>query len=299
MHKFGSLGVWQGTDDMTAAEAASFAGRVESLGFSALWVAEGYGRNVLVHSAWLLANTQKLLIGSGIANIYARDHTAMDAAQQTLSEQSNGRFILGMGVSHAPAVKDRRGHEYEKPVAKMRQYLTELGTTTYQAPKALRSPRIIAALGPKMINLAAELADGILTYNMTADHSHRARSALGRDKILCVEQMVVLETEPNRARASGREMLKYYVVMENYRNAWKSLGFSDIDFDNNGSDRLIDAVVAWGDVETIWNRIEQHWSAGADHVCIQALGPAGSARYLPEESTLASVASLARARRRE
>ena len=151
----GSLGVWMMTDGMNAAEAAAFAKRVESWGYGALWLPEAFGRNVLVHSSWLLANTRSLVIATGIANLYARDPTAMAAAQRTLNEQSGGRFLLGIGVSHAPLVQDARGHVYGRPVATMRNYLEAMSRVQLPYPPESEKPKtVIAALGPKMLALA-------------------------------------------------------------------------------------------------------------------------------------------------
>lgn len=170
--KLGKLGVWASLDGVTAAAGLEIAKRIEHLGYAALWMPESRGRNVLVHSAWLLAGTSKLVVASGIANIYARDAMAMASAQRSLNEQSNGRFLLGVGVSHAPTVNTLRGHVYGKPVATMRRYLEAMRTALYAAPPPPESPlTIIAALGPRMLALAAELADGAHPYNVPPQHT--------------------------------------------------------------------------------------------------------------------------------
>lgn len=270
--KIGKLGVWAATDGMTAADAAAFAGRVERWGYGALWLPEAVGRNVLVHSSWLLAKTSKLVIATGIANIYARDAVASAAAQLTLAEQSAGRFLLGLGVSHAPLVEGWRGGKYAQPIATMRAYLEAMARLRYMGPPPAEKPKtVIAALGPKMLELAAQLSDGAHPYNVTPEHTAQARAILGPGKMLCPEQMVLLEKDASVARAIGRRTLGLYCQLPNYRNNLLRLGFSESDFDGNGSDRLIDALIAWGSEEAIRKRIQQHWDAGADHVCIQSI----------------------------
>jgi probable F420-dependent oxidoreductase len=274
--ELGRLGVWASTDAMSAAAAAAFAQRVEARGYSALWIPEGRGRNALVHSSWLLANTQKLAVATGIANIYARDPMAMAAAQKGLAEQSGGRFVLGIGVSHAPTVQQLRGHSYGKPLATMRAYVEGMRKAVYQAPEPRERPLLIlAALGPRMLALAAELADGAHPYNTTPEHTHNARRLLGPHKLLCPEQLVLFETDPAKARAAARRTLARYLQLDNYVRCWRQQGFGD-ELAGGGSDRFVDAIVAWGDEEAIRARIEQHWDAGADHVCIQPLSSEGA-----------------------
>jgi probable F420-dependent oxidoreductase len=290
--KPGKLGVWAMIDGFTAAEAAGFAERVEAWGYSALWMPEGLGRNVLVTSSWMLANTRRLIVATGIANIYGRDATAMASAQAGLSEQSDGRFLLGMGVSHAPIVQSLRGHHYGQPVAAMREYLLAMRQARYLAPPPAEKPlTVIAALGPKMLQLAAELADGAHPYNVTPEHTAEARAILGPDKLLCVEQKIVLATDPSVARAAGRKTLAPYMTLANYVNNWRRLGFTEEDCAADGSNRLIDAMFAWGDEAAIRRRIEAHWAAGADHVCVQPIDPTGA--VLPDERVLAVLAPAA------
>lgn len=274
--KLGKLGIWAGTDSMTSSQSAAFAQRVEACGYSALWMPESVGRNVLVQSSWLLANTKQLVIATGIANIYARDAISMAAAQLGLSEQSGGRFLLGMGVSHVPLVTGLRGHQYGKPVATMRAYLEGMRSAKYTAPQPTEKPKtVIAALGPKMLELAAELADGAHPYNVTPEHTAQARAILGPNKLLCVEQKIILTTDAAAARAAGRKNLHMYLGLENYTSNWKRLGFADSDWAGEASDRLVDAMYAWGTEDSIRARIQAHWDAGADHVCIQPVGDGG------------------------
>lgn len=280
----GKLGIWAATESMSAADAAAFAKRVEAWGYGALWIPEAYGRNALVHSSWLLANTTHLTVATGIANIYARDAVAMKAAQYTLAEQSGGRFLLGMGVSHVPLVEGMRGHTYEKPIAKMHSYLEAMARVTpFSYPPAEKPLTVIAALGPKMLAVAAELADGVHPYNVTPEHTAQARAALGPGKLVCTEQMVILETDPAVARGAGRKTLAVYLPLPNYRNNLMRLGFTESDFADGGSDRLIDSLIAWGDEAAIRRRVQEHWDAGADHVCIQSIARDGNMQNPPDE----------------
>ncbi|MGH7065172.1 MAG: TIGR03620 family F420-dependent LLM class oxidoreductase [Stellaceae bacterium] len=292
--EIGKLGVWVPMDVMSAAAGAAFAKRVEAWGYGALWLPESRGRNALVHSSWLLANTQKLVIATGIANIYARDPMATAQGQLALAEQSGGRFLLGIGVSHRPSVEGQRGHTYGKPVATMRRYLEGMRAATYQAPEPAEQPlTILAALGPRMMALSAELADGAHPYNTTPEHSAEARRMLGPGKLLCPEVWVLLETDPATARAAARQALSRYLQLENYVNGWRRQGFAEADLAGGGSDRFLDAIVAWGDEKAIRARIEQHWAAGADHVCIQPVAPGGGREA--DERVLALLAPGPRA----
>jgi probable F420-dependent oxidoreductase len=280
------LGVWAATDNLSSSKAADFARRVETWGYGALWIPEGLGREVFSASAWLLANTSSLIIASGIANIYARDPVSSASAQKGLNEQSDDRFLLGLGVSHVPLV-EMRNHAYGKPLTTMRTYLEEMAAAKYGAvlPPA-RPQTVLAALGPKMLALSAELADGAHPYNVPPEHTRQARRILGAGKLLCVEQAVILETNAAIARALARRFLAFYFTLPNYVNCWRQLGFSDSDFAGGGSDRLIDGVIAWGDEKAIRARIQEHWQAGADHVCVQAVGP----ELLADERLLALLA---------
>jgi probable F420-dependent oxidoreductase len=280
------LGVWAATDHFTASKAADFARRVEAWGYGALWIPEGMGREIFSASAWLLANTGALVVASGIANIYARDPLSSAAAQKGLNEQSGGRFLLGLGVSHLPTVEARK-HAYGKPLATMRAYLQGMAEADYRAASPPAPPKtVLAALGPKMLELSAELADGAHPYNVPPEHTRRARSILGAGKLLCVEQAAILETNAAEARAIARRFLAFYFSLPNYVDNWRRLGFTDTDFAGGGSDRLIDAVIAWGDEKAIRARLQEHWQAGADHVCVQAVGPTS----LPDERLLALLA---------
>ena len=292
--KLGKLGVWISLDGTSAAASAAFARRVEEWGYAALWIPESRGRNALVHASWLLANTQRLIVATGIANVYARDPMAMANGQRGLCEQSDGRFLLGVGVSHRPMVQGVRGHTYGKPVATMRSYLETMQAAPYQAPTPREKPlTVVAALGPRMMELSSELADGAHPYNTTPDHTAKSRAILGPGKLLCPEVWVLLETDATTARRTAREALSRYLQLENYVNSWRREGFGDDDFAGGGSDRFLDAMVAWGDEGAIRARIQQHWDAGADHVCIQPVGRQG-ARQAVDERILEQLAPARR-----
>ncbi|MDB6083231.1 MAG: hypothetical protein JWN43_1112 [Gammaproteobacteria bacterium] len=274
--KLKDLGVWAGIDSLSAAGTAALARRIEDWGYGALWTPEAVGREAFSSAAWLLANTSRLIIASGIANIYARDAFSAAAAQKGLNEQSGGRFLLGLGVSHVPLVEGVRQHQYGKPVATMRTYLQAMAASRYQAVAPASPPKtVLAALGPKMLELSAELADGAHPYHVTPEHTAQARAILGPGKLLCVEQAAILETNAAQARAIAREFLSIYMGLPNYVNNWLRMGFTDADVAGGGSDRLVDAVVVWGGEKAIRTRIDAHRQAGADHVCIQPVGEAG------------------------
>lgn len=274
--KLGKLGIWFLINEYSAAQAAALAQRVEDWGYSTLWLPEAFGRDPMVAASWLLANTQTLQIATGIANVYARDALAAVNSQYGLNEQSGGRFLLGLGVSHPPLVEGLRGHNYDKPLPTMRAYLDGIAGAQYPSPMPREKlATVLATLGPKMLAMAAELADGAHSYNVTPEHTAMAREILGPDKLLCPEQMVILETDPQIARGMARQVLRHSTGMPNYRNSFLRQGFTSDDLENGGSDRFIDSIVAWGDEDAIRRRIQEHWDAGADHVCIQTLAKHG------------------------
>ncbi len=267
---FGRLGVWTWIDTMSAVEAAEFAAKIEELGYSMLWVPEALGRDPFAILGYLAARTSKLKLATGIANIYARDAMTMRAIQHTLAEASGGRFVLGLGVSHAPMVTGLRGHDYGKPVTTMRNYLESMEKALYVGPKAAEeAPIVLAALRPNMLRLAAETTSGAHPYFVSPEHTARAREILGEGPILAPEQKVLLETDASRAREIARANMKTYLALPNYQNSLRWLGFGDDDLADGGSNRLVDAIVAWGDEKAIAERIQAHYDAGADHVCIQ------------------------------
>ena len=269
----GKLGVWYFFDAMSSEEAAESAQRIESLGYSTLWVPETTGKNPMVLSSWLLANTKELNIATGIANIYHREPGVSLAAQKSLCEQSNNRFILGLGVSHKPLVEGVRGLNYGPPVKTMRSYLEAMKNSPYTAISHDQEPiTVIAALGPKMIELASELTQGAHPYFTSPEHTSMAREKLGIGPWLCVEQKVIFEEDATKAREAARQTARIYQRLPNYRNNWLRMGLSEEDIDSL-SEKFIDTTFAWGNSEKIKERIKEHFDAGADHVCIQPVNP--------------------------
>ncbi len=281
--EIGRYGIWYGSIDALSTPLAKEAARhVESLGFGALWVAEAVGRDPFVSSAVLLSATEKLCVATGIANIYARDPMTMVAGQKTVAEAFPERFLLGLGVSHAHLVAGIRKHDYSKPFSYMADYLNRMDASRFMAQGPEHDPgRVLAALGPRMLELSASKANGAHPYFTTPEHTASAREALGPDALLAPEQMVVLSTDPSEARRIAREGMKIYLGLPNYWNNLLRFGFTEDDRADGGSDRLVDAIVAWGSDENVAARIRQHVEAGADHVCIQVLREASLARTAP------------------
>jgi len=272
----GRVGVWS-FDIVLApvAEVRAAVERIDGLGYGALWYPEvPFGRESLSQAALLLAWSERLVVASGIANIHARDAVAAANGARTLGEAYPGRFVLGIGVSHAPAVT-ARGGDYGRPLSVMRGYLDAMDAAPF-LPGAFAPPRAIAALAPKMLELAAARSLGSHTYFVPPEHTAVARAVLGAGPLLLVEQAVVLDTEASSARAVAREHMAPYLQLPNYRNNLFRLGYTEEDVDHGGSDLLVDAIVARGDVTAIRARVEQHFAAGADHVAIQLLHPSGT-----------------------
>lgn len=272
----GKLGIWCSLEAMPAAGAAAAARRVEALGYSALWIPEALGREAFASASFLLASTSRLIVATGIANIWARDAMTMAAGRSTLAEQSGGRFLLGIGVSHRPLVEGLRGHAFNKPLTTMRHYLEAMHNAPYAAvAPAEAAPCVIGALHPGMLALAAEKTDGAHPYLVPPEHTAFAREIMGPRSWIGVEQKVLLETDPTKARALARRAVAMYLGLPNYRTNLERFGYAGDDFEHKGSDRLIDALVAWGNEKAIAERIQAHRDAGADHVCIQTLHPEG------------------------
>jgi probable F420-dependent oxidoreductase len=289
MINIGKLGIWFSHNPMSIAESVAFAQQVEACGYGALWIPEAIGREPLVHLAYLASKTSSLVLATGIANIWARDAVTMAAAQKTLVELSGNRFLLGLGVSHAPLVEGVRGHRYHRPLSYMRDYLDKMAAAIYDSPApAEKPPMVLAALRQKMLTLARDKADGAHPYFVPPAHTRRAREILGPGKLLAPAQAVILEADPAKARVAAREYMKTYVPrLPNYQNNLLELGYTEADFTNGCSDRLVDDIVAWGDVATIKARIQAHYDAGADHVCILPLAATGR---LPNMTTVEALA---------
>lgn len=268
----GRIGVWSGAlEFLPASRSREAAAELEDLGYSAIWIPEVAGRDVFAHHALLLSATTRIVGATGIANIWARDPVTMAGGAKALTEAFPERFLLGLGVSHQHLVEDLRGHRYEKPLSAMRAYLAAMDDAPYTSQRpATPLRRVLAALGPRMLELAREQADGAHPYFVTPEHTAFARQVLG-ERLLCPEQAVLLETDPARAREVARAHLAVYTGLPNYANNLRRLGFSETDLDGGGSNRLVDAIVAWGDEDSVIARVRAHLEAGADHVCIQAL----------------------------
>ncbi|MGI8928727.1 MAG: TIGR03620 family F420-dependent LLM class oxidoreductase [Candidatus Limnocylindrales bacterium] len=266
----GPVGIWSfALQRMAANDEIEAAQQFEQLDYLATWIPESLGsKDLLVHSGLLLANTTRTVIATGIANIHARDPMAMANGAKALGEAYPNRFVLGIGVSHAPSVQ-MRGGDYEKPLAQMRAYLDAMDEAQYAAPLPDPPvPLMLAALGPKMLELAAERSDGAHPYFVPVEHTPNARRNLGPDACLATEVTAVLTTDRSAGLEVARAFARHYLVLPNYANNLRRLGWSDHDIDT-ASDRIIDAVVAIGDVDGIVNRAQAHLDAGADHVCIQ------------------------------
>ena len=290
----GKVGTWFFLDAMTAPESVDFAKKVEKAGYKALWIPEAVGREPFAHAANLLAHTDNLTIATGIANIWARDAITMAAASNTVAEQSGGRFLLGIGVSHKPLVSNLRGHSYDKPYSYMKEYLPKMKGALYQAPKPKEPvPVVIAALHPKMLALAAEQTQGTHTYFVPPEHTAKVRAAIGPKPWICAAQAVILETDATKARTAARGYMKTYVPrLPNYKNNLINLGWAESEFENGCSDKLVDAIVAWGNEQKIRDRIDAHLKAGATHVCILPIRSDNA--FLPDLRTVEAFGGLNR-----
>jgi probable F420-dependent oxidoreductase len=270
----GRVGIWTGVlDAVPSSEAQQVARELEELGFPTLWIPETVGRDPFVMATLLLSATETLKVATGIANIYARDAVTMANTQRSLEEAFPGRFLLGLGVSHSHLVDRVRHHDYSKPYSRMVEYLGEMDGAIFRAVGPQERPAtVLAALGPKMLRLAAEQADGAHPYFVPVDHTATAREIMGPDAILAPEQMVVLETDRAKALEIARKGMAVYLRAPNYLNNLKRFGFTDDDVADGGSERLVDAIVACGDVDAAVARVQAHFDAGASHVTVQALG---------------------------
>jgi probable F420-dependent oxidoreductase len=270
----GRVGVWTFALDRQRAPAArQFVADMEQLGYRALWIPEGLGsKEVFTHASLLLSASSSLVLATGIASIWARDAVAMANANRTVADAYPGRFVLGIGVSHQSSA-ERRDHVYDRPLSRMRQYLHAMEKAPHACPDPERpAPLLLAALGPKMLELAAERSTGAHTYFVPPEHTEVARQIMGQGPFLSPEQAVVLETDPDQARRRARKYMSGYIELPNYANNLLRLGWLEEDLSNGGSDKLVDAIVAWGDEEAIAARVQSHLDAGADHVSVQILG---------------------------
>jgi probable F420-dependent oxidoreductase len=276
--RLGDVGVWLGARlPGSVDQERRAARRIEALGYGSIWSGEGVGgKEAFAHQSYLLAATERLVTGTGIANVWARHPATMQGGAATLGAAYPGRFVLGVGISHAMMV-DTTGQTYAKPLAHMSHYLDGMDAAAAGQPESAGVPRVLAALRPQMLALARDRADGAHPYFVPPSHSVLARELLGPDRLLIPEQAVVLETDPSEARRIARGHMQLYLQLPNYVNNLKHLGYSDADVGGGGSDRLVDAIVAWGDESAIARRVREHLDGGADHVLLQALGDVDTA----------------------
>jgi probable F420-dependent oxidoreductase len=287
--KPGRLGIFSGS---LAAQPATVqrevAAEIERLGYGTLWYGEAVAREAFVQASIFLNATSSLVIASGIANIWARDPMAMAAGGRAIAEAWPNRFILGLGVSHAPMVA-ARGHDYAKPVSAMRGYLDRMGQALWRGPEAPLPPIVLAALGPRMVALAAERTAGAYPYFTTTAHIRQVREQVGPEPFLATDLPVVLAAGRAEARTIGDAHTSLYLRTENYRNNLLRLGWTPDELEPPGSDELFDAVVAWGDMPIVHERIGGLFSAGADQVVLNLITRDRSVPYLHELRTLASL----------
>jgi len=267
--------------------SARIAPELEELGFTALWVPD-VGGNLFDVLESLLAATSSITVATGILNLWMHEPEVTAERFHSFVERFGPRVLFGIGVSHAPLINSSEPDRYRRPLAKTRDYLEALDAADHPLPA---EDRLLAALGPKMLDLARTQAGGTHPYLVTAEHTKVAREALGPDRLVAPEQAVVFETDPTRARELARVHLSSYLGLPNYTNNWRRFGFSDDDLIDGGSDRLVDALVAWGDDEQIAARIDEHHAAGADHVCIQVLTDDPLTHPIAEWRRLAAIVS--------
>jgi len=284
--QLGRLGVWNPNDRLTPADLVRLLATAEDLGYCALWYPEAVGYEALSSASFMLAHSKTLRIGSSIASTYARDAFTARRGLLGLRAMYDDRFILGLGVSHAPMV-EARGHGYDRPVPAMRAYLDRLYGDEADAADW---PVMLAALGPVMMKLAFARSQGALPVNVTPEHTRRAAAIMPAGKHLAVAQKFLIETDPSRARMIGRAEIAMYLSMPNYRNHWLRLGFTEGELDNGGSDRLVDAMINWGSADDVKRQIRAHFDAGATHVCIRPVHANGD--FAARDAMLRAMADL-------
>jgi len=267
-----SRGVLLATEPFDCNALVELIGAVDARGYDSVWLPELFGREPFATAGYLLGRTERISIATGIANVYVRDANAMAQARRSLAELSGGRFMLGLGVSNA-ALNTARGHRWEAPYAKLAAYLDAMDAAKLDSPAAALPARLyLAAHGPQLQKLAARRADGAITYLMPPAHARESRARLGGTVALNAVVLCLAEADPAVARAKARAGIAMYVRLDYYRREWRKLGFGDADFADGGSDRLIDAVVAWGDAEALAARVGEFERAGASRVVVLPLG---------------------------
>lgn len=289
----GAAGVIVPADSMQPGPLVDHVLHLEALGYDSVWIPDVFGREVYVTAGHLLANTTRIRVASGIAHMYGRDAIATAQAARTLADLNGDRFILGLGVSHPPAA-ELRGLEWEPPVAKASDYIRAVrsamsGGLLHTPAEPPDVPILLAAHGPKMMQVAAEFADGANTYMQPPEHTHESRETLGPDKLLSVVLPCVLTTDADAARAAGRRALQIYLPLPAYHRQWRAYGFDESDWTGRASDRLVDRYVAWGDANALRERVDQHLEAGASQVVVGA-NPADPAAAGPLDELLEALA---------
>jgi probable F420-dependent oxidoreductase len=286
MARLSGTGIWSGGLRYgDATEAVEAAAELESLGYSALWIPDT-GGDVFGALERLLSATTAITVATGILNLWMHTPDETAEAFNRLTGHYGDRLLIGIGVSHAPLIDATEPGRYRTPLASTARFLDGLDAAAHPLPT---DRRVLAALGPKMLELARLRTAGTHPYNVTPEHTAAAREAVGPDGLVLPEQAVILETDPEVARALARSQLSFYFALPNYVNNLRRLGFGDADFADGGSDRLIDALVAWGSEDDIAQRISQHRAAGADHVCVQVLAEADAGLPLTQWRKLAPV----------
>ena len=286
----GRIGVFAGPlNGQPTSLQRAFVREMELLGYGTLWYGEALAQEAFGRGSIYLAATERLVIASGIANIWARDAAAMANGGRTLSEAWPGRFILGIGVGHAPNVQIR-GHDYERPYSAMRSYLDAMDAAPWRGPDAVLPPVVLAALGPRMVGLAGERTAGAYPYFTTTAHVREVRDILGPEPFLAADLPVVLADGLEAARAIGDRHLSYYLGSANYRNNLLRIGWSERDLEPPGSDALFEALVAWGDLDRIGARVRERFDAGADQVVLNLVAADRSTLPLAELRALAPLA---------
>ena len=270
--QLGRVGLWAADFDLVPMAAAQEGiAQVEEMGFGTVWVPEAVLREAFASCALLLSATKKMTIATGIANLHARTAQSMQAGWKTLSEAFPNRFLLGIGVSHAPMVQGVHKGNYDKPYSTMVEYLEAMDNGVFFSPQPSTPPRrVLAALGPKMLKLSAEKTDGAHPYFVPVEHTAFAREVLGKEPLLAPEIAVVLNETSEASKEIANKFMSTYTKLPNYTNNLKRFGFTDDDCAHH-SDRLMDAIVARGSIDVIVSRIKEHLDAGADHVCVQVL----------------------------
>jgi probable F420-dependent oxidoreductase len=267
----GRVGAWTFAFDARSVERIGIDARgFESLGYRALWVPEGSSsRDIFAHLSLLAAETEGITVCSGIANITARAPEVMAAGARTLADAYGERVVLGVGVGHEYST-EARGYDWGRPLTRMRDYLDRMDQAPWFAPApAVDVRRLLAALGDGMLRLSAERALGAHTYFVPVTHTAHARAVLGPESVLAVELTAVFEPDPTVARPLARGWTSGYLELPNYARNLERQGFDPHELADGGSDRLVDATVAWGDADAIAGRVREHLDAGADHVCVQ------------------------------